>query len=87
MRCSAIASWGLIAVDEFQLNGSLISREYGELSSSEGDRFFDIFLGHLHRKWLLSVKIEKVQIEKEVLILDTLEFDTDLVEFQFLILY
>ncbi len=50
MRCFALDSWGLIAIDELYLNGSIISREYGELSSSEGDRFSDIFLGHLHRK-------------------------------------
>ena len=76
---------GLITVDEFQLDEPIVSRENRELVPPEDNRFPDLFFGNQQWKGLLPVKIEQVEIEEEVLFLNTLEFDADLVEFQFLI--
>ena len=51
----------------------------------KGEWLFGLLFGYLHRKGLLSVKIEQVKVEEVILFLNTLEFKADLVDLQFLI--
>ena len=76
----AESSRGLVAVDEFQLDEPIVTRDYFELMAPESYWFLGILLGNLYWKGLLPVKIEQVEIEEVGFFLDTLEFKGNFLE-------
>lgn len=84
LKCLKVENFlrSLVTVDQFQLDEPIVAGDYFELMAPESDRFFCILFGNLHRKGLLPVKIEQIEIEEVGFFLDALEFKGDFFEIE-----